>query len=252
MFIALIVALLVQDPTPDCGKEGAFKIAVLKTKIPRKAGDAAAEIHYPSEEKGPFATVVLSPGGNAPSTSGYDIFGKQWASWGFVTVIVAFNNKSADIRGAEYSEVLDWLETRNAEEGWELKGKIDTKKFVAAGHSRGGHATVVAAKKEKRFIAAIPMAPAGPTKVAGDNAPAMCFITGDQGDEVRATALYNQCGKPRFLVTISGMDHFFNPAEKPPLILKYSTAFLLHVVNKDKRYAAILKGEDGVTVASEE
>jgi len=248
--MALLVAAFLQVDDP--GQLGKLKYAEFKERIPRaKGGDAAADVFHPSEEKGPFPAIVLSPGGGAATTRGYEGFGRWFASWGYVCVVVAFNNDSADERGAQYSEVLDWLVKKNAEDGWALKGRIDAAKFVAGGHSRGGWASVVAARKDKRFVACVAMAPSGPEKAAGDNRPAICLISGDDGDEKTCAALYAQFEKPRAQVTVEGMDHFFAPQGKAQIVIKYATAFLNVHVKKDERYKEFLKGGDGVTVVTD-
>jgi len=218
-----------------------------------KIGESDAQIYYPKEGAGPFPVLVLSPGGQAETTRGYEGFGRWFASWGYVTVVVAFNTDTAEERADRYSTALDWLIKKNAEKEWKLAGKLDTTRFVSAGHSRGGAACIIAARKDKRFMACLAMAPSGPETIEGDNAPAVCLISGDLGDAEMCTTIFGKFAKPKHQVTVAGMDHFFNPQEKAMVLIKYSTAFLNVAVRGDARYRKFLTEKaEGVTVRSEE
>jgi predicted dienelactone hydrolase len=251
MHILLFVCLL-QEKAPDPGKLGALAYAEFAETIALKAGDREALVVHPKDEKGPFPVIVLSPGGQAGTVKGYEGFARWFASWGFVTVVVAFNSDTAEERAGQFSEVLDWLEKKNGADGWALKGRLDAKKFVAAGHSRGGYAAVVAAKKEKRIAACVAMCPSGPEKLEGENQPAWLLVSGDQGDETTCAAIYKQAAKPRFNVTVAGMDHFFSPKGKAEVVVRVATAFLNYRVKGDARYKEHLAKGDGVAVESEE
>ena len=133
-----------------------------------------------------------------------------------------------------------------------LKGMLDLKKAVAAGHSRGGTAAVLAAAKEKRFIACVAMCPSGPEKLEGDNKPAWLLVSGDEGDEKTCAAIYKQAAKPRFNITVAGMDHFFSPRGKAEVVVRVATAFLNYKVKGDARYKDHLARSEGVAVESEE
>ena len=238
--------------TPDTGQLGRHPYGHFAVRIPWKnEEDAAAQIHYPKEADGPFPVIVLSPGGQAATYSGYDGFGRWFASWGYVTVIIAFDTDTAAERADLYSEALDWLEKKNAEDGWRLKGKLDTKKFVAAGHSRGGSACVSAATQDARFVACLALAPSGPKKIEGEHTPQICLISGDQGDEKVCNSLYEQFKQKKTQVTIEGMDHFFNPGGKSALVLKYATAFLNARVKGETKYGKMLSTKaSGIQVRS--
>lgn len=189
---------------------------------------------------GPFPTIVLSPGGGAESYEGYEGFGRWFASWGYATVIVAFADEKAEDRANKFSKVVDALEKKP----W-------AKQFIAMGHSRGGYASVIAATSDKRFKACVALCPSGPDKIIGPNQPAMCLVSGDDGDEKVCASLYGQAAKPRAQVTVEGMDHFFNPQGKAILVVKYAIAFLEAEVRGDARYRKFYRGEKGVKVVSE-
>lgn len=239
---------------PDTGRMGLIATAHFMDRVPwKKGGDSAAQIHYPKDGKGPFPTIVFSPGGQAATAEGYEGFARRFASWGYVTVIVAFDTDTAAERAGLFSETLDWLKKKNQEEGWRLKGKIDTTRFVASGHSRGGQACIIAAKKEKRFVACVALAPSGPDKLDGDHSPALCLISGDQGDKRISSALFDEFDAPKVQVTIEGMDHFFQPSGKSLFVGKYAIAFMNYRVKGDARYKLLFtQKEAGITLRLKE
>lgn len=222
---------------PDPGQLGRYKFKEFQETID---GMEAYVVH--PEEGGPFPTIVLSPGGGAETYEGYEGFGRWFASWGYATVIVAFADEQAEDRAKKFSKVLDELEK---------KPYADAKKFVAMGHSRGGYASVIAATGEKRFVACVALCPSGPEKIEGKHRPAMCLISGDDGDEKICAKLYGAVAKPRVQVTVEGMDHFFNPQGKALFVVKYAIVFLEAEVRGDARYRALLKGEKGVRIAAD-
>ncbi len=259
MIATLLLALAIQmdapqeDPAPS-PYEGHGKLATthLDTKIPRKAGDAEAQIHYPSEEKGPFPVIVFSGGGEATNGKEYDLFGKWYASWGYVTALMTFNNNDFDKRASEFGEVADWFTKKNEEDGWALKGKIDTAKFIAMGHSTGGTTSLICAKRDKRFVACVAYGAGAPKELKGDCKPAVLLLTGSNNDEKAAIAMYKKFEKPKVRVTVDGMDHYFKPVNKyAPVVAKYTVAFLDTIFKNDEKAVAVLKGEEAVVVESD-
>ena len=222
---------------------GPFAFKMMRTRI----GDLAAEVHYP-DGKGPFPAIVLSPGGNAGSAAGYGSFGKWFASWGFVTAIVAFNDGGGVERAKKFGDVATWL-TKGA-----MKDRVDATRLVAAGHSRGGFASVIASRTDKRFIACLAFAPSGPkTAPEGKNTPPTFVVVGDR-DEFLPTCkqVYGFSPKPRFLVTLPGMGHMFSPPKMGREVAIRATAFLMTIVAKDKAFRpTLLATDDGVKVEND-
>ena len=251
MMLPILLSILVagQEKGP-----GTYTPDSVTVEIPRRdAKKAAAEVHWPKEAKGALPTIVLSPGGQASSFRGYGSYGKLFAEWGYVTVVVAFDNASAKERGKQYSEVLDWLKKKNVEKDGKLKGRIDFKNLVAAGHSRGGYAAVVAAKGDKRFKACLAIAPSGPAKLEGDNDPIFFFVSGDNGDERTCARLYKQAKPTRWQVTVEGMDHFLQPREKGTILNGCVLAVLNYTFRGARRYKdGMMKTAKGVKVVVEE
>jgi dienelactone hydrolase len=245
------VAGTLRRDTPDPDRLGAHEFGSTQVVVQRKEGAALGAVVHRPEGDGPFPVIVFSPGGPAASTQGYDGFGRMFASWGYLTVVVAFNDQSAGDRAGKFSEVLDWL----AEAPAPLQGKADLTRAIAAGHSLGGFAAVLAAHADARFKACVALAPSGPEKrPAGERRPALCVIVGDR-DNAQATSegVYERARPPRYLVTIEDMNHFFAPRTAGRHVLPRAVAFLNYHVRGDARYRAYLVDEGrGVTVKAEE
>ena len=229
----------------DPSSLGIHTFGFFRANIPRAEGAAMlAEVHYP-ESDGKFPVIIFSPGGPANDTSGYGGFGRMFASWGYITIIVAFNDARAKDRAAKFVEVVTWLEGRNDAADFRLKGKLDLKKLVASGHSRGGHAAVLAARMDKRFAACLGLAPAGPGERAeGENDPPLCVIVGDKDNLIdTCRALYESAKPPRCLVVIEGMNHFFAPRDASRHVLARAIAFLNYRLRDEKEYGTYLTME---------
>jgi len=238
---------------PDPSRQGELAYAQWRTSVPRAEGAAMpAVVHFPQGD-GPFPVLVFSPGGGAETPAGYDTFGKWFASWGFVTVVCAFADATAEERAPKFAEVAAWLKEQNGDDGCPLKGKLDVGRLVAAGHSRGGHAAVLASRADPRFTACLALAPAGPDGAPGERQPATLLVVGDRDDLQGASAsLFGKLGGPRVLVTVAGMDHMFNPGPAYRHVLARATAFLKARVAGDRAFEPVLTGEgEGVTVRTE-
>jgi len=237
----------------DPGAQGEHAFGMVRMAVPAGDGRLAAQIHFPRGD-GPFPVVIFSPGGDARTASGYETFGKWFASWGYVAVVVAFSDSSHAERAKKFGTVLDWLAERNAADTFPLKGKLDLERVVAAGHSRGGAACVIAARTDPRFAACLALAPSGPGKRTGEHAPpTMVIVGGDDRFLAAGRAVHEQASKPRYLVTIEGMDHMFRPTPAYRKLIARATAFLNYRVGKDGRYRRFLVQEtDGVTVTAGE
>ncbi|MBI3724591.1 hypothetical protein HY251_11645 [bacterium] len=199
--------------------------------------------------------MVLSPGGPADTPYGYEVFAQRFATWGFVVAIVAFNGNTADERGKEFPEILDWFEKHNADSGSALKGKIDAKKYVACGHSRGGWAAIVAATTEKRFAYCLALAPAAPVNLPGDKRPPVCIVSGDSepADVASAKTTFKLFEKPKFQITVRGVPHMLHKDPKTPIVCAYATAFLNYKVRGDAHSKKFLEAQTAdVSVVSEE
>ena len=217
-----------------------------------KIGEMRAEVHHPDGE-GPFPAIVFSPGGNASTCKGYAPYGRWWATWGYVTVIVAFDDGDAPRRAPKFGQVADWIIAENGREGSPLKGMVDTTRLAAAGHSRGGFGAILASRADTRFVATLALAPSGPTEaVDGPGKARTCIIVAEKDKWLPAgKSAYATTPGERVLIEIEGMEHRLHPREQVLKLVARSTAFLEYALRGDERYAEPLTAEGaGVTIES--
>src|SRR5258708_29720074 len=156
---AITASLFAAENTKDPGKDGPYPAGWITAEIldSTKPGEnLAAVIYYPAEAaevksppgslKAPWPVLIFSPGGPAKSYDGYEDVAIRMASWGVVTVLVAFGDRPPEKRAPQFPVVRDWLEKKNAETGFPLKGKLNLIIVFAGGHSPGGAAAVLAAE----------------------------------------------------------------------------------------------------------
>lgn len=230
----------------DPGKGGGLGIRQFDAQV----DGMRAQVHHPDGE-GPYPLIVFSPGGGAETQEGYRPYGRWFATWGYVTVIVAFNDKDATARGAKFSKVIDWAHAEHAREGSPLHGMLDPERVAAAGHSRGGYAALVAGAKDDRIDAVLALAPSGPSTGDGDaHAPAACVIIGTK-DQFRGAAqkAYALQRGERYYIEIEGMEHMLTPREQVLKLVRRSTCFLEHALKGDTRYRApLVEKREGIAI----
>lgn len=215
-----------------------------------RAAGMAAQIHHP-DGKGPYPLLVFSPGGNASSFQGYRPYGRWFATWGYVTVIVAFDDENAGERAGKFTKVIDWAHGECEREGSPLHGMLDKDKVATVGHSRGGAAALIAGTQDARVDAVLALAPSGPTEAPeGANAPKACVIIGD-GDRFlpAATRAYGFQKGERFKVVIDGLTHMLQPREPVLRLVRRSTSFLEYALKGDARYREpLVETQNGIAV----
>ena len=218
-----------QVPTRD----GPSPIGWRKVKVADDAPGATldAAIFYPAAKNkenaepagGPWPVCVFSPGGPATTWAGYEDFANRFASWGMATLVVAFGDRTAEKRALQFAAARSWLEQQNGSKDSFLSGKLDGKRFVAAGHSRGGAAAIYAAVDAQSWagcvtdgaaLRALPPKYATPTLLIGSP------------EDKTLPALYDGMKKPRALVVVAGMDHYMTPPDKRDLVLAYAAAWI--------------------------
>jgi hypothetical protein len=230
------VPICAAENTKDPERDGPSKGGWLTAEIPDSTKDGeklAAAIYYPAEAaeeksapadaKKPWPVLIFSPGGPAPSYNGYEDIASRLASWGVVTVLVAFGDRSAEKRAPQFAVVRDWLEKKNAEEGFALKGKLDMKTVLCGGHSRGAAAAVLAAA-ERKFVGCVAIGPALDKLPAGYTTATL--LIGSPEDSGACNALYKSMKTPRWMYIVAGMDHFMKPAAKRAIVLRYVTVWV--------------------------
>jgi hypothetical protein len=234
------------ENTKDPGKDGPYPPGWITTEIPdsTQSGEKlSAVIYYPAEAaeeksppgnaKTPWPVLIFSPGGPAKTYEGYEDFGKRMASWGVVAVLVAFGDRPAEKRAPQFSVVREWLEKKNAEDGFQLKGKLDVKNVLAGGHSRGAAAAVLAAADLKKFVGCVAIGPALNQLPSGYTTATL--LIGSPDDLDACTALFKSMKTPRWLYIVAGMDHYMKPADKRAVVLRYVTIWIaVRVLMKDE------------------
>ena len=236
-----------QDPA----KDGPHPVGWRKLKVADDAPGATldAALFYPSLKNkedaepaagGPWPVCVFSPGGSAPSWQGYEDFATRFASWGMATLVVAFGDRTAVKRATQFDAARSWLEKQNGSKDSFLFGKLDMKRSVAAGHSRGGAAAVYAAVDAKHWagcvtdgaaLRALPPKYATPTLLIGSP------------EDKTLPALYDSMKKPRGLVVVAGMDHYMTPPDKRDVVLAYAAAWIGERFLGIKEFKAWTSGE---------
>jgi hypothetical protein len=240
-------ARVAQDPARD----GPNPVGRRKVKVADDAPGATldAAIYYPATKNkedaepaagGPWPVCVFSPGGSAEEWQGYDDFANRFASWGMATLVVAFGDRTAVKRATQFDAARSWLEKQNGDKESFLFGKLDGKRFVSAGHSRGGAAAVYAAVDAKHWagcvtdgaaLRALPPKYATPTLLIGSP------------DDKSLPALYDGLKKPRGLVVVAGMDHYMTPQDKRDVVVAYAAAWIGERFLGIKEWKAWTSGE---------
>jgi dienelactone hydrolase len=253
--LATIVAFALFAPfaraAQDPSRDGPNPVGWRKVKVADDAPGAMldAAIFYPAAKNkedaepaasGPWPVCVFSPGGPAPSWQGYDDFATRFASWGMATLVVAFGDRTAEKRAPQFDAARSWLEKQNGSKDSFLQGKLDVKRFVAAGHSRGGAAAIYAAVDAKSWagcvtdgaaLRALPPKYATPTLLIGSP------------EDKTLPALYDSMKKPRWLVVVAGMDHYMTPPDKRDIVKACAAAWIGERFLRIKEFKAWTSGE---------
>jgi|GEM_PF-4897335 len=235
---------------PSPGAQGPYGIKTFATKLQPAKEDYTLEafVYLPSDgvvdaqgDPTRWPIVILSPGGRADTTRGYESMGQWLASWGFLTVLAAFDTEDGDSRAGRFSAALDWLEVQDADPESVLSKRCDLDNVAAAGHSIGGHAALMAGYSDERFKAVLALAPIGPEDVPETSKPLTCVIIGE-ADEFRDRAVkaYADAEGERYYVLIKEMNHVFRPQSGFYHMMLRMTSFLKASIGGDDRYLALL------------
>jgi len=241
------VAKYGQKPSRD----GPDPVGWRKVKVADDAPGATldAAIFYPATKNkedaepaagGPWPICVFSPGGPATTWAGYEDFATRFASWGMATLVVAFGDRTAEKRAPQFDAARIWLEKQNGSKDSFLFGKVDGKRFVAGGHSRGGAAAIYAAVDAKCWAGCVTVGAALrelPPKYATPT-----LLIGSPEDKTLA-ALYDAMKKPRGLVVVAGMDHYMTTPGKRDFVLAYAAAWIGERFLGIKEWKAWTSGE---------
>ncbi len=172
---------------------------------------------------------------------------------------------SAANRPAEVSAMLDVLAAMDADPASLLYGAVDTERAAVIGHSWGGYTAIVAATRDRRFRAAVAMAPVvnAALEQAERTLRVPVMVMGSRLDDVTPfppqERLFSTLpsGIPRYLVAFPRGGHTaysgLCPADSPgcrpgelgqerahALVSAYVTAFLRCYLLADSRYESLL------------
>lgn len=202
----------VADDTPGATLDAAIFYPAMKNK--EDAEPAAG---------GPWPICVFSPGGPASRWHGYEDFATRFASWGMATLVVAFGDRSAEKRAPQFDAARTWLEKQSGSKDSFLFGKLDGKRFVAAGHSRGGAAAIRAAVDAKSWAGCVTVGAA--LRELPEKYATPTLLIGSPEDKT-LPALYDAMKKPRGLVVVAGMDHYMTTPDQRDVALAYAAAWI--------------------------
>jgi predicted dienelactone hydrolase len=240
---------------------------------------------------GPFAVVLFSHGaGSSPIQSTF--LTAHLASHGFVVAAPshpgttvddclgcgsperqqAMIRDSAANRPDDVTFVLDALTAMNGDQRSVLAGALDTVHAGVIGHSWGGYTAVVAAEADRRFRAAIAMAPVvnDTLEETAQRLRTPVLVMGSRLDNITPFPAQERlfarlpAGTPRFLLTFPLGGHTAysevcpdaTPGCRPgeladnahPLVNAFAVAFLRVYLLGDSRYAGMLSPASGGTL----
>jgi dienelactone hydrolase len=116
-----------------------------------RAAGMAAVVYAPADVHVPAPAVVFLPGRVAPEWQ-YESYGRALASHGIVVITRGWYSpfKTDPELAVDASRLADWLVANHL---------ADPHRLGAAGHSMGGKAAIMAALRDRRFIAVVGLEP---------------------------------------------------------------------------------------------
>jgi dienelactone hydrolase len=200
---------------PGRAPAGDFAVQVRKLSLSRGADRPLPTTVWVPRGDGPFPLIVFSHGlGGTPGA--YADLLSAWAEAGFVVAAPAFPHTSA---GAARFNVLDVL-NQPADATYvitrvlaELRGRVDSGRVAAAGHSAGGVTTLgmFTGSRDERLDAGVVLAGRQivPTPFTGPAAP-LFFVHGRQDATVtyaEGRAAYDATPWPKAFLTVTEGGH---------------------------------------------
>jgi predicted dienelactone hydrolase len=165
VFIWHNALLLAAPPALASGKPGPFAVETLSEDWHDSARerDVPVKIYFPKTGAGPFPVIIFSHGLGG-SRDGYEYLGRQWASYGYVSVHVQHKGSDVDVwrgkanpaaalrdslldlrnatnRPLDVRFAIDRVEKINRDET-PLRGRLDMARVGMAGHSFGALTTL--------------------------------------------------------------------------------------------------------------
>lgn len=206
-------------------------------------------VWYPTEGAGPYPLIVFSHGLTS-EPSAYASLLRAWARAGFVVAAPAFPHTSRGVRDfnaldvinqpADASEVVTRMLAVNGRAGDPLRGRIDTTRVAAAGHSAGGITTLgmFSGARDTRLSAGIVLSGRQVLRVpfTGPAAP-MFFVHGKLDTTVAyadGLAAFDAVPWPKAMLTVTRGGHVAITKDVKPVITT-TTDFLRYALYGDER-----------------
>jgi dienelactone hydrolase len=295
-----------EPPSPrldDLDREGPFPVGSIDetVEVVSRNRNAKVRFYYPQSgggvAEGRFPVIVFHHG--AANTSGaqgspyntvylrYAPLLERWASYGFVVATIdgvelirgtSSNLMNLTAMSENQRATIEYLKRRSADPEWALGNHLDTERIVAAGHSRGGGASMITTAANPDVMAAILLKPLDPFITAGGESqwsgklparPMLLNIAGDDGDVTYPICdfIFERRASVQAAHTIVGTVHNFTlgcsdqracgPERRPRITREedwaitnaYTVAFLKYVVQGDLDYGSLLFGQPGLSTA---
>jgi dienelactone hydrolase len=279
--------------------DGPFTVAALDdtVEVPSRNTTVPVRVFYPSEggapAPGPFPLVVFHHGAvvlQPDHPAIYDRFDhllRRWTSHGFVVAtidapelvwvngrLVSATLSNLNAMSEDQRATIAHLRARVADPAFPLAGHIDVERVIAAGHSRGGGASLITARAEESVVGGILLEPLDPLGTVGGEQtwniplppkPFLLMIAGADGDlpYPMVDFLYERRTGPMVAPTIVGALHSWTcDASCPPdegvvagiprqedwaVTNAYAVAFLSFAARGDLSVAPLLFGREGFT-----
>jgi dienelactone hydrolase len=280
--------------------DGPFAVGALDdtVEVPSRKTSAPVRVFYPAQPgggapaPGPFPLVVFHHGAvvlQPEHPAIYDRFDhllRRWTSHGFVVAtidarelvwvngrLVSATLSNLNAMSEDQRATIAHLRARVADPTFPLAGHIDLERVIAAGHSRGGGASLITARAEESVVGGILLEPLDPLGTVGGEQtwniplprkPFLLMIAGADGDlpYPMVDFLYERRTGPMVAPTIIGAVHSFTCDSCPPdegvvagiprqedwaVTNAYAVAFLSFAARGDLSMAPLLFGREGFT-----
>ncbi len=247
------------DPTASAlERNGPF--AIRSTSVSSfVSGFGGGRLYYPTAT-GTYGAIAVSPGYTGTSST-MTFWGERLASHGFVVIVIDTNTlfDQPDSRARQLKAALDYLASQNSSLTSPIRGKVDTTRRAVAGHSMGGGGSLLAARDNPSYKAAIPMAPWNLSSTAFSTVRVPAMIFGCQDDSIapvssHAVPFYNAIPSStrKNYVEIRNDDHFcvMNGGGHDATLGKLGISWMKRFVDNDTRYSPFLCGTEYNRVVS--
>jgi dienelactone hydrolase len=247
--------------TPPAGRAPTAAFVVEERRLTFSRGKArplVTTVWYPARsEGGPFPLVLFSHG-LMSEPSAYASILIAWARAGFVVAAPAYPHTSYGVpdfdavdvinQPADASYVITQMVALNTRAGDPLRGRIDTARIAAAGHSAGGITTIgmFSGNRDDRLVAGIVLAGERVLSVPFSGPPApMLFVHGKLDDIItyaHGLAAFTAVPWSRALMSVTNGGHVAITKDFAPVIAT-TTDFLRWSLYGDAAAKARLRSD---------